>query len=60
VVVDGYPGRMERAMVVEVEAFDWNCPQHITPRYTAEDVARVTARLTERIAALEARLAQVS
>jgi uncharacterized protein len=24
---------------VRVEAFDWNCPQYITPRYTAEEFA---------------------
>ena len=28
----GYPARVERIAVLEVEAFDWNCPQHITPR----------------------------
>lgn len=27
----------ERALVVHVEAFDWNCPQHITPRFTVEE-----------------------
>ncbi|MCT2401556.1 pyridoxamine 5'-phosphate oxidase family protein [Novosphingobium mangrovi (ex Huang et al. 2023)] len=26
------------AFVIEVAAFDWNCPQHITPRWTAEDL----------------------
>lgn len=29
----------ERALVVRVEAFDWNCPQHITPRYTLQELA---------------------
>jgi len=29
-----YPGRVERTVRVTVEAFDWNCPQHITPRCT--------------------------
>lgn len=29
---------VERGIVVTVEAFDWNCPQHITPRYTAQEV----------------------
>ena len=33
--------RVERGMVIQVEAFDWNCPQHITPRFT---VAEVEAR----------------
>jgi hypothetical protein len=25
---------MERGLIIRVEAYDWNCPQHITPRYT--------------------------
>ena len=32
--VPGYRARVERAVLIAVEAFDWNCPQHITPRYT--------------------------
>ena len=30
--VPGYRARIERLFVIEVIAFDWNCPQHITPR----------------------------
>ena len=29
-----YPARIERVIVFDVVAFDWNCPQHITPRFT--------------------------
>ena len=32
-----YGARIERIVVLRVEAFDWNCPQHITPRFTAEE-----------------------
>jgi len=32
-----YPAKVERAIVLHVAAFDWNCHQHITPRYTAEE-----------------------
>lgn len=40
----GYPARIERLATFEVEGFDWNCPQHITPRYTrAEWEAHVRA-----------------
>lgn len=35
----GYRARIERAVVISVEAFDWNCPQHITPRFTEEEFA---------------------
>ena len=41
-------------MVIHVEAFDWNCQQHITPRYTTEQVQQVIAPLEARIQELEA------
>ena len=34
-----YPARIERGILISVEAFDWNCSQHITPRFTADDIA---------------------
>ena len=34
-----YRARVERAVVIAVEAFDWNCPQHITPRFTEAEFA---------------------
>lgn len=33
-----YRARVERAVVLHVEAFDWNCPQHITPRFTLAEI----------------------
>ncbi len=53
----GYEARPERAFVFDVEAWDVNCPQHITPRYTEAEIAPVIERLQSRIAALEAKLA---
>ena len=50
----GYRGRPERAFVIHVEAFDWNCPQHITPRYTMTEVEAATAPLRDRLIVLEA------
>lgn len=55
--VPGYKARVQRGFAIKVAAFDWNCPQHITPRYTEADVAQVVSGLTARIAELEARLA---
>lgn len=49
-----YRARIERVFVIDVEAFDWNCPQHVTPRYTAAQVEEITAPLRARIAELEA------
>ena len=48
--------RVERGFLIDVEAFDWNCPQHITERYTLADVEEATAALRARIAELEAKL----
>lgn len=50
----GYRGRAERAFVLKLEAFDWNCPQHITPRFTAEEIEPALAPLRARLTALEA------
>jgi uncharacterized protein len=50
----GYRARIERGLLFRLEAFDWNCSQHITPRYTIGDVERAVAPLHEKIAALEA------
>ena len=36
--VTGYNHKPERMIVLEIAAYDWNCPQHITPRYTAEEI----------------------
>ena len=44
----------ERAVVIHVEAFDWNCQQHITPRYTQEEIAEMLVPLRRRLDALEA------
>lgn len=53
-----YKARVERAMILHLEAFDWNCPQHITQRFTLEEIAETLQPYTERIAQLEAELAQ--
>ncbi len=53
----GSEARPERAFVFEIEAWDVNCPQHITPRYTDAEIAPVIERLHQRIAALERKLA---
>jgi predicted pyridoxine 5'-phosphate oxidase superfamily flavin-nucleotide-binding protein len=45
---------IERVILIHIEAFDWNCPQHITPRYTVEELQDVLAPVRERLAQLEA------
>lgn len=50
----GYRARVERAVVLPVEAYDWNCPQHITPKFTEDEVkAEWLAPLEQRLAELE-------
>jgi predicted pyridoxine 5'-phosphate oxidase superfamily flavin-nucleotide-binding protein len=48
-----YKAVIERVYVVEVEAFDWNCPQHITPRFTAEQIQEALAPFERRMHELE-------
>ncbi|QLG89298.1 pyridoxamine 5'-phosphate oxidase family protein [Chitinibacter bivalviorum] len=50
-----YRARIERAMVITVEAWDWNCPQHITPRYTDAEIEQLIAPLQTELAALRAK-----
>ncbi|MGE0882472.1 MAG: pyridoxamine 5'-phosphate oxidase family protein [Blastocatellales bacterium] len=51
-----YEAQVERAMVLHVEAFDWNCPQHITQRFTLEEIRELNAPLYEHVAKLEAEI----
>ena len=53
-VEPGYRARPERAILFTIEAWDSNCSQHITARYTEAEVAMAVEGLRERIAALEA------
>jgi predicted pyridoxine 5'-phosphate oxidase superfamily flavin-nucleotide-binding protein len=52
--VPGYKARPERAFLLHLGAFDWNCPQHITPRFTEVELAQALEPVGRRIAALEA------
>ena len=49
-----YRARIERAVIISVEAFDWNCPQHITPRYTAAEFEATGAGTRRELAELRA------
>jgi predicted pyridoxine 5'-phosphate oxidase superfamily flavin-nucleotide-binding protein len=50
----GYKGKVERTFVLHLETFDWNCSQHITPRFTMADIEPAVSSLQGRIAELEA------
>jgi uncharacterized protein len=55
----GYRARPERAILFTVEAWDVNCSQHITARFSEDEIAAASAALRQRIAALEAENARL-
>jgi uncharacterized protein len=55
----GYRARPERAILFTVEAWDVNCSQHITARFSEDEIVGATVVMRERIAALEAENAQL-
>lgn len=50
----GYKAVPERAFVLHLTAFDWNCPQHITPRFTEAELEKLLAPVRTRMERLEA------
>lgn len=57
--VPGYPAKVERVVLVRVRGFDWNCPQHITPRFTAAELAEALEPVQAELAALRAENARL-
>ena len=51
-----YRAKVERGFIIHLEAFDWNCPQHITERFTLAELQDAVAPLRHRIVELEAEL----
>ncbi len=49
----GYKAVIERVFLIRVEAFDWNCPQHITPRFTEDEIRDALAPIETRMQALK-------
>jgi uncharacterized protein len=54
-----YRARVERGIVIHIEALDWNCPQHITPRYTKDEMELMIAPLLQEISDLKSQLGKV-
>jgi predicted pyridoxine 5'-phosphate oxidase superfamily flavin-nucleotide-binding protein len=62
---DEYKFKPERMMIFKIQAYDWNCPQHITPRYTVPEIQELMApqqqyikTLEEEVKTLKAKLAE--
>jgi len=47
--VSEYNAHVERLIIFKIQAYDWNCPQHITPRYTSEEISNEIAELNPEI-----------
>lgn len=58
--ITGYRAKVERGLLIEIAAFDWNCSQHITPRLTLDEVEELITPLRARIAELEATIDRLS
>ena len=56
---EGYKAKVERAVVITIEALDWNCPSHIPQRLTVEELQPVLAQLQQEIASLKAENAEL-
>ncbi len=49
----GYQAVIERIFVIREEAFDWNCPQHISPRFTEDEIQKALVPIETRMQELE-------
>jgi len=59
VTVPGYRAKLERVFRLHLETFDWNCPQHITPRFTEQEISEAVQPLRDRLAQFETENAEL-
>lgn len=55
-----YRARVERGIIISIQALDWNCPQHITQRFTKPEIEHLLAPLIAENNALKAKLAEMT
>lgn len=53
VIHSEYKARPERIIRLHLDAFDWNCPQHITPRFTEQEITEAIQPLRDCLVHLE-------
>ena len=53
-VVPEYKANIERAILFHLDTFDWNCPQHIIPRFTEAEISQAVTPMRTRLVQLEA------
>jgi len=54
VALPGYKAKIERIIRIRIVGFDWNCQQHITPRFTQEDILREVEPMQRMLSELKA------
>jgi predicted pyridoxine 5'-phosphate oxidase superfamily flavin-nucleotide-binding protein len=59
VTMPEYKAKLERIFRLRLEAFDWNCPQHIVPRFTEQEIAEAVRPLRDRLAQFETENAEL-
>src|SRR3974390_2333792 len=59
VTMPDYKAKLERIFRLHLETFDWNCQQHITPRFTEHEIAEAVRPLRDRLAQLESENAEL-
>jgi uncharacterized protein len=59
VTAPNYRAKLERIFRLHLVTFDWNCPQHITPRFTEQDVTETVGPLRDRLVQLETENAEL-
>jgi predicted pyridoxine 5'-phosphate oxidase superfamily flavin-nucleotide-binding protein len=57
--LEDYKFRPEQILIFHIEAYDWNCPQHITPRYTVAEINDAFLPQQEYIVKLEAEIVKL-
>ena len=55
----GFKARPQRLIKLHVEAYDWNCPQHITPRFTQEELVDALDAQRDYVEGLEREVARM-
>jgi hypothetical protein len=55
----GYRAQIERAIVITVDAIEWNCPQHITPRFTEHEVQGYVSNIVQQNQRLKEQLKEL-
>lgn len=56
---DDYKFRPERMLLFDIQAYDWNCPQHITARYTADEIEQALLPQKKYISDLENKIKEL-